>query len=161
MVPPINLKDMRFGRLVAVVKVGRRGSSAVWRLRCDCGTSIDRPTASLRQGHVTSCGCLRSEATRDRSTLHGHRIGGKTTPTKLAYERAKSLCFTPSAHGYKKVGGEGIGMCEEWKDSFQAFLRDMGERPTGFTLGRKDPEKDFSPENCEWIPSLRGNGRAR
>jgi hypothetical protein len=154
MVPPINIEGQRFGRLTALQRIGARRTDALWKLLCDCGNEVEKTTAVLRRGKAKSCGCLLSDATRERSLRHGHRIGGRTTRTKLAYERARSLCYTPSAHGYRKVGGEGIGMCERWSD-FPAFLEDMGERPEGTTLGRWDEEKDFSPENCIWIPSRR------
>jgi len=41
-------------------------------------------------------------------------------------------------------------MCQEWRDSFRAFLRDMGLRPENTYLERINNEKGYEPGNCKW-----------
>ena len=65
----IDHTGMRHGRLV-VISQGNRPSGkahgAYWVCRCDCGGEVVTNGNSLRRGHVRSCGCLRTETSRQR-----------------------------------------------------------------------------------------------
>jgi hypothetical protein len=50
---------------------------------------------------------------------------------------------------YKYYGGKGITVCGRW-DSFDNFLEDMGYKPDGLTLDRKDNSKGYYKDNCKW-----------
>jgi len=49
----------------------------------------------------------------------------------------------------KSYGGKGIKYPKRW-ESFDCFVRDMGIRPEGKTLNRKDNSKNYSKKNCNW-----------
>ena len=70
-------------------------------------------------------------------------------PTYRSWANMHSRCSNPRDIGYRHYGGRGICVCEEWA-TFQGFVADMGERPVGLTLERKDLDKGYSKANCTW-----------
>ncbi|MGN1276245.1 MAG: hypothetical protein ACI4UK_04580, partial [Floccifex sp.] len=61
----IDLKNQRFGRLVAVSMTSKRsGNSIVWKCLCDCGNTCEVSQTNLRQGNTLSCGCLKEEVSK-------------------------------------------------------------------------------------------------
>jgi hypothetical protein len=62
----------------------------------------------------------------------------------------KSRCYNPNNKGYPRYGGRGIAICDRWRNSFDNFYIDMGDRPNGMTLERMDNDSDYKPGNCKW-----------
>lgn len=139
-----NYVGQRFGRLTAVRRVGVRGSKVLWRMRCDCGNECVIQIANAVQGNTRSCGCFQRETRIKRSTKHGM----SKTPTWWSWVAMLGRC----RHSPKYVD-RGISVCRRWRDpdrGFLNFLKDMGERPSGCTLERKNNNKGYTPRNCCW-----------
>lgn len=71
------------------------------------------------------------------------------TLTYRSWEAMKARCDNPHNNRYQYYGAKGITYAPHWAQ-FQNFIADMGERPYGFSLERKDRSKGYSPENCCW-----------
>ena len=58
-------------------------------------------------------------------------------------------CRNPSSQSYPEYGGRGIAVCAEWYQ-FEAFHRDMGDKPDNMSLDRINNDGNYEPGNCRW-----------
>jgi len=81
------------------------------------------------------------------------------TPTYKSWDSMKQRCSNPQDKDYVRYGGRGITVHPAWLD-FQVFLKELGLRPKGLTLGRIDNSLGYGPGNCRWeTPEQQGNNR--
>src|SRR4051812_48803978 len=59
------------------------------------------------------------------------RHGYAKTPTHNVWCSIKARCGNVRSDDYPRYGGRGIKICERWRNSFSAFLTDMGPKPPG------------------------------
>ena len=67
------------------------------------------------------------------------------------WKAMKARCYCPSQKkgNYKK---DHISVCDEWKNSFDSFIHDMGFMPNdSYSIERIDITKGYEPSNCKWI----------
>lgn len=161
----------RFGRLVVLEDAKRdRHGRRILKCRCDCGKVRTVAWPHLRSGATQSCGCLRRERARARNTTHGWTSRGGDPQQRLMYvawQGIKSRCRNPKAANYRWYGAAGIDICQEWFDSFEAFIgyvmAELGPRPAGKSLDRIRPGEGYCPGNLRWATAYeqRHNRRIR
>lgn len=73
------------------------------------------------------------------------------TPEYRTWVAIKGRCYCITHKRYDMYGAKGILMSEEWRNNFDAFLRDMGVRPPDKTsIDRIDGSKGYFHGNCRW-----------
>ena len=157
MAKAIDSIGQRFGRLTVISRAeNSNAGSARWNCVCDCGGETIAAGQDLRSGNTNSCGCLVKEINRNAHLIHGMN----KTPTHKSWAGMRDRCINHNNHAYKDYGGRGITICEQW-ESFETFYEDMGERPKGTSIDRRDNDKGYSPENCKWATQKEQNRNTR
>ena len=80
---------------------------------------------------------------------HGHTRGGRQTPEYRAWAAMIRRVEHP------QPGDVGVyahvTICGRWRNSFAAFLKDMGPKPSPLhSLDRRDGARGYEPDNCRW-----------
>jgi hypothetical protein len=148
----MDISGKKFGRLTAIA---RDFSTDKWKCVCECGKVHMARSGNLRNGTVSSCGCLG----RENSVRMGRNLGQKAKRHGESGSRIhgiwchmKTRCLCDTSQAYSYYGGRGIKVCQEWIDSYESF-RDWA-LANGYTdkleLDRRDTNDDYCPENCRW-----------
>ena len=85
----------------------------------------------------------------EKATKHGL----SKTPVYNSWLAMISRCNNHNRNQYKNYGGRGITVCSRWLE-FKNFFEDMGERPDGLTIERKNNNLGYFKENCKWATKI-------
>lgn len=152
--PITDMIGRTFGRWTVVKMVAHVPYQKVsWLCRCECGAEKVVRVDQLTRGVSKSCGCLAREITRERARKHGYtpRDGNPRIPEYEVWKQMNARCRNANNPRYRRYGGRGITVCQAWIESFEAFLRDMGPRPSDkHSIDRIDNDGNYCLENCRW-----------
>lgn len=78
-------------------------------------------------------------------------------PLYNAWRSMHWRCTNPNRKDWPRYGGRGIRVCKRW-GSYANFAADMGPHPgKGYSLNRKNNDKDYCRGNCQWSTSTTQN----
>jgi hypothetical protein len=120
---------------------------------CECGNTAMPDMGAVRSGATQSCGCFLKEQVRK----HGFARHKNTEELRLyqIWSGIKQRCLNENQKNYFRYGGKGVAICNEWVESFETFLADMGPRPDKtYSIDRIDNSKGYNAENCRWATKV-------
>jgi hypothetical protein len=121
--------------------------------RCECGTTRWVEWYALQYKKSKSCGCIKADRNKEvhgGSKHHSYKHGLTQSGAYVSWCSMKQRVLNPKRNA--NWGGRGITICDRWlgESGFQNFILDMGERPEGKSLERKDVNGNYEPDNCKW-----------
>jgi hypothetical protein len=146
-----NLVGNKYSRLTVIAYKETKKGKAYWNCICDCGNNTCISTSDLVTGNTMSCGCLNKEITSKLMTTHGL----SKTSEYFIWLSMKDRCLNPKNKNYFNYGGRGIIISEKWINSFETFLKDMGNKPKKHSLERVNNNEGYNKDNCKWVTMLK------
>jgi hypothetical protein len=155
----IDITGQRFGRLSIIRRAGRTSyRQATWECLCTCGVTIVATGSNLKSGTTKSCGCLKSATTVARN-MSRRLAYSAVRDDKLTYQVWQSMiarCYLRSHPSFSKYGQKGVYVCDEWRTSFENFIKYVGTRPSiGHSIDRfPNQTGNYAPGNVRWATSV-------
>ena len=86
---------------------------------------------------------------RKAHAISRQRWARRQPPEYKVWCRMRQRCLHENDQSFEHYGGRDITVCVRWRESFEAFLADMGSRPSSkYELDRIDNDANYSCGKC-------------
>ena len=119
-----------------------------YKCLCSCGKETIKVSSQLSKSicRCVDCGNIASGESR-----RAYSFEFQGTQEYRAWSNMKNRCTNPNYELYHRYGGRGIKVCDEWFNSFETFLKDMGKKPSKeHSIDRINNDLGYNKENCKW-----------
>jgi len=140
----------KYGKLTVLKYDSIKFSQKAYLCQCDCGNTVVVASNNLKKGNSKSCGCVRKESCSKRMSKLNFRHGETNTKLWRTWKGILDRTTCVYHSHYKKYGGNGIGIYEEWK-IYENFAKYIGHPPSqNHSIDRIDNTKGYEPRNIRW-----------
>lgn len=140
-------KGQIFGRLTVIKELPVTNHVREILCKCSCGKNKEVRAIALITKNTQSCGCYRKDSLHARNTTHGY----SKSIEYASWINMRERCLTPKHKSYHNYGGRGIKVSPKWINSFENFIKDMGNKPSkNYSLERINVNKNYCKSNCKW-----------
>lgn len=144
--PKLTANGKKIGRPSQFLITFQGKTQSVTEWAAETGLSMKLIYNRLTQTKWTPERALTTPVGKNIKTGLGHH---SLAPTWYEMHRR---CYNPRMIHFDKYGGAGIFVCQGWH-SLETFISDVGERPEGQTIDRKDNLGSYTCGHCEQCKS--------
>jgi hypothetical protein len=142
---PEDLTGRKYGVFIVLGYAGRTPTGHAWRCQCRlCGRLQNVLGITLRKQKPVS-----PKVTHCHHPLPSFARRHRGKPVYRSWKNMRRRCNNPNVREYRYYGGRGIRVCPRWQ-RFEHFLADMGPRPPGRSIDRRNNNGIYEPSNCRW-----------
>jgi hypothetical protein len=131
--------------------VPRNHGKMVMKRFCDCLVWGKGNPSSKNPRWMVVCRCGLFYFQTEQKIRSGQPLCRCSKRTYTSWQKMIERCTYKKHPQFDDYGGRGITVCQRWRESFCAFLEDMGKRPEGMTIDRyPNSDGNYEPGNCRW-----------